>query len=57
MLKGADFADSKSVFNCEFSPISPHAVLALCVQKMFKQFTKELPVFNRRQQNFSFQYF
>jgi len=33
MLKGADLTDAKSVFNCVFRPISPYAVLALCVQK------------------------
>ena len=35
-LKNADFTGSKPVFHGAFRPISPHAVLALCVQKMFK---------------------
>jgi hypothetical protein len=49
-FKIVNITDVRSVFNWVFRPVSPHAVWALCVQKMFKNFTKELPVFNRRQQ-------
>ena len=55
--KPADFIDLRPVFYGVFRPISPHAILELCVQNMFKHLPCEFPVNSRRRRTKSFPHF